>query len=134
MNNDEINAKLVALENRRTELVNSKTDLETGYSEYKNAFLSKKSIVEKELIGVQTEIAQLRRQFKIEGFKTQKIRKLTTLEKKLIIEKRGNRCERCGSTIALTVHHKIPLSHGGSDKEENLEAVCGECNKKIHRI
>jgi 5-methylcytosine-specific restriction endonuclease McrA len=49
------------------------------------------------------------------------------------------RCQMCGRTvvehgIVLVVDHKIPRDWGGSDDEENLWAICEECNagKKAH--
>jgi len=49
------------------------------------------------------------------------------------------RCQMCGRTveehgIALVVDHKIPRDWGGSDDEENLWAICEDCNdgKKAH--
>ena len=39
----------------------------------------------------------------------------------------------CGKTtkedeIKLQIDHIIPLSKGGTDEEENLQALCHECN------
>ena len=49
------------------------------------------------------------------------------------------RCQMCGKTIerhgiTLVVDHKIPRDWGGSNEEENLWAICEECNagKKAH--
>ncbi|HTZ86489.1 MAG TPA: HNH endonuclease signature motif containing protein [Solirubrobacteraceae bacterium] len=39
----------------------------------------------------------------------------------------GNRCEVCGSTEALEVHHVDPL---GSDDDDNLELLCA----RDHRL
>lgn len=41
------------------------------------------------------------------------------------------RCELCGVTAedrALEVDHIVPRNHGGSDSEENLQALCYTCN------
>ncbi|MFC1754364.1 HNH endonuclease [Thermoproteota archaeon] len=89
---------------------------------------------ERKLQEVTTEIVQLRRGFKIEGYSTRQIRKLTELEKKGVIAMRDNKCEQCGSTVDLSVHHKKPLSHGGTNDEDNLEVLCLNCHKKYHRI
>jgi len=43
---------------------------------------------------------------------------------------RDKRCENCGSTHALEVDHRIPLSHGGQDTLENLRALCRNCNQR----
>jgi 5-methylcytosine-specific restriction endonuclease McrA len=49
------------------------------------------------------------------------------------------RCQMCGRTVGshgvtLVVDHKIPRDWGGSDNEENLWAICEDCNsgKKSH--
>src|SRR5437870_5812232 len=48
-------------------------------------------------------------------------------------------CQMCGRTVSahgitLVVDHKIPRDWSGSDDEENLWAICEECNagKKAH--
>jgi len=44
-------------------------------------------------------------------------------------------CERCDSNGRLTpaeqVHHKIPLTEGGTHKEGNLQALCRACHSGI---
>lgn len=49
------------------------------------------------------------------------------------------RCQMCGRTVTehgvvLVVDHKIPRDWGGSNEDENLWAICEECNagKKAH--
>jgi len=37
-------------------------------------------------------------------------------------------CRKCGTTENLTLNHIVPLSAGGTDKEENLEVLCQKCN------
>jgi len=118
MDNEEINKKLVTLENDKMILLKKKLE-----SEYK-------------LIEINTEIKQLRRKFKIEGYKkTEKLRTLTKVMKELVIEERGTTCEssECKESIALQVHHIIPLSQGGTDKKTNLQVLCHECHMKKHR-
>ena len=45
-------------------------------------------------------------------------------------------CEKCGETGKLTpaeeVHHKLPLSQGGTHEQRNLIALCQPCHSKIH--
>lgn len=45
-------------------------------------------------------------------------------------------CEECMregiSTLATEVHHRLPLSDGGTNEESNLEAVCKSCHSRIH--
>ncbi len=45
-------------------------------------------------------------------------------------------CEICyaeGKAVpAVLVHHKIPISVGGTNRMENLQALCSSCHGKIH--
>lgn len=52
------------------------------------------------------------------------------LMKKYLIE--NPNCERCGRFIGCEVHHKIPLSSGGTDDYSNYMTLCFECHNKIH--
>lgn len=45
-------------------------------------------------------------------------------------------CERCYAegrmTPAEEVHHKLPISRGGTHATENLMSLCRSCHNKIH--
>jgi 5-methylcytosine-specific restriction endonuclease McrA len=42
----------------------------------------------------------------------------------------GNRCLCCGVTgVVLEADHVVPLSRGGSDGIENIQPLCGTCNR-----
>ena len=45
-------------------------------------------------------------------------------------------CEECKRNGKLTpseeVHHIIPLSEGGTNKQKNLMALCKSCHSRIH--
>ena len=43
------------------------------------------------------------------------------------------RCARCRSSRRLEMHHRKYRSHGGTHQVENLEPVCRDCHKLIHR-
>ena len=46
-------------------------------------------------------------------------------------------CEEClkrGKLVPLDeVHHKLPLSRGGTHSPANLESLCKSCHTRIHR-
>lgn len=45
----------------------------------------------------------------------------------------GESCSRCFSTSKeLHVHHKVPLSRGGTNKIENLVLLCKDCHSEEH--
>lgn len=44
----------------------------------------------------------------------------------------GAVCEECGRDRSLHVHHIIPISKGGSHREENLIVLCEACHSKEH--
>ena len=49
------------------------------------------------------------------------------------MEQNGWRCARCRSSRRLEIHHRKYRSHGGTHRVENLEPVCRDCHKLIHR-
>jgi hypothetical protein len=49
------------------------------------------------------------------------------------MEQHGWRCARCRSSRRLEIHHRKYRSHGGTHRVENLEPVCRDCHKLIHR-
>jgi len=58
-----------------------------------------------------------------------------------IMERNGYTCQLCGATsgdpdpfnpnrkLRLHIDHIIPLSHGGSDDDDNLRVLCSACNQ-----
>jgi 5-methylcytosine-specific restriction endonuclease McrA len=44
------------------------------------------------------------------------------------------RCQSCGAMSNLEVHHREFRSHSGSDSEENLIALCGDCHRAEHGL
>jgi 5-methylcytosine-specific restriction endonuclease McrA len=49
-----------------------------------------------------------------------------------ILERDGWRCQGCGATQRLQVHHKQFRSHSGDDSEENLITLCDRCHELTH--
>lgn len=50
-----------------------------------------------------------------------------------VLNRAHGRCQMCGETvekhgITLVVDHKIPVDWGGSNEEDNLWAICEDCN------
>ena len=50
-----------------------------------------------------------------------------------ILHRDGWRCQSCGTTSNLEVHHREFLSHSGGDTEENLITLCTACHVRAHR-
>lgn len=46
---------------------------------------------------------------------------------------RGNKCEKCGSSKHIQVHHKT-YKRIFNEKLSDLMVVCGDCHQKIHGI
>jgi hypothetical protein len=42
---------------------------------------------------------------------------------------RDGRCMHCGSREGLEVDHILPVSRGGSSKDDNLQVLCSVCNR-----
>jgi 5-methylcytosine-specific restriction endonuclease McrA len=47
-------------------------------------------------------------------------------------EQYGHRCMRCCSNVPLTVDHIVPLSDGGDNTIDNIQALCKPCNSTKH--
>ena len=49
-----------------------------------------------------------------------------------VLERDGWRCQWCGRTEALQVHHVQPRGRLGDDTEENLITLCVGCHQSCH--
>ena len=49
-----------------------------------------------------------------------------------VLKRDGWRCQRCGSSKDLQVHHLQPRSLMGGDVEENLITLCSACHRQVH--
>jgi hypothetical protein len=47
-----------------------------------------------------------------------------------VFSRDGGRCCACGSTAELQFDHVIPVALGGSSAAENLQVLCGPCNRR----
>jgi len=50
--------------------------------------------------------------------------------KQLVWQRDSGRCRHCGSQHELQYDHIIPLSMGGATSAENLQILCGPCNRR----
>ena len=44
----------------------------------------------------------------------------------------NSRCEKCGGRSFLQIHHKTPVSEGGTNRLEDLELLCSSCHEFDH--
>lgn len=47
-------------------------------------------------------------------------------------ERDDGQCVKCGDEEELSIHHIIPLSHGGINTESNYALLCKVCHKEAH--
>lgn len=50
----------------------------------------------------------------------------------IIIRRDGEHCSSCGGRKKPHLHHKNPLSRGGSNKTDNLVLLCESCHSRAH--
>jgi 5-methylcytosine-specific restriction endonuclease McrA len=50
-----------------------------------------------------------------------------------IMKRDGWKCQNCGSSQNLQVHHQQLRSQQGSDEESNLITLCAKCHEALHR-
>ena len=49
-----------------------------------------------------------------------------------VLRRDGWKCQLCGATSSLEVHHQRLRSHGGDDSEQNLITLCTQCHSLVH--
>ena len=52
--------------------------------------------------------------------------------RRAVLERDGWRCQNCGISMQLQVHHMISRSRRGGDEEENLITLCAQCHRREH--
>ena len=49
-----------------------------------------------------------------------------------VLTRDGWKCQNCGSSRNLQVHHQIFRSQAGDDSEFNLITLCSTCHERMH--
>ena len=49
--------------------------------------------------------------------------------RRAVFERDGGRCTECGSNFDLQYDHMIPVALGGATTVDNLQLLCGPCNR-----
>ena len=55
---------------------------------------------------------------------------LSAGKRKRILLRGKGRCMKCGSRENLEIDHVVPLARGGSNRLENLQLLCQDCNRR----
>jgi 5-methylcytosine-specific restriction endonuclease McrA len=50
--------------------------------------------------------------------------------RRLVWQRDGGRCVQCGADHDLQLDHIIPVSKGGATTVDNLQILCGPCNRR----
>ncbi len=50
--------------------------------------------------------------------------------RRAVFERDGGKCVACGSSFDLQYDHVIPVALGGATTVENLQLLCGQCNRE----
>lgn len=69
-------------------------------------------------------------------YKIQLLDKRWKRKREQVLKAKGNKCEICGNTKNLHVHHKkyIKDKYAWEYKMKDLAVLCGSCHKKAHGI
>lgn len=108
-----------------------------NYWLFQNKFYSDSDSLKASEIHAVLEASRLRRQRKIENavalqdLKNQPVvrRGIPDDVKLLVMHRDQGQCCHCGSRVELQYDHIIPISRGGSSSPENLQLLCGPCNR-----
>jgi 5-methylcytosine-specific restriction endonuclease McrA len=62
----------------------------------------------------------------------QKRRSMQQFIRERHLKTHAKKCEVCGFTGFVVVHHKVPISEGGGNEESNLIVLCEVCHNLAH--
>ena len=62
------------------------------------------------------------------------VRKVYQIHSAEALHQHGWRCARCHGSKRLQIHHRRYRSHGGTHQVDNLEPLCWDCHKVVHRL
>lgn len=54
------------------------------------------------------------------------------LARERIIKSRGKKCENCGQSGYVELHHIVEVIDGGTFADSNLKLLCYECHQSAH--
>jgi len=54
---------------------------------------------------------------------------LSASKRKRVLLRDKGRCVKCGSKKNLEIDHVVPLARSGSNRLENLQLLCRDCNR-----
>lgn len=49
-------------------------------------------------------------------------------QRRVLLDRVGGQCQRCGATEALELDHIVPIAHGGTNDDDNALVLCKTCH------
>ena len=80
-----------------------------------------------------SDAEQRQRDYEANQKRKQQMRYVSSAKRKEVLERDGYRCVYCSAdlrTEPLAVDHKVPVSAGGTNEVNNLQATCRSCNAR----
>jgi len=88
---------------------------------------------EQQILQQQAQILQQQAQIQLQQAQMYNLppgRSISPETKIKVFNRDGGRCVQCGSPYDLQYDHIIPFSKGGGNGPENIQILCGPCNRK----
>ena len=61
-----------------------------------------------------------------------KRKKISPTNRRKLMMRAGGSCEQCHRAHGLRIHHRIHVSHGGTNEMRNLQVLCEACEDAEH--